>query len=76
MIGLVEPVKPMTSWFKTAGDWIVLLGDTKEDLAEPNISVKSFRTSGTPPFIELEKESALHALCLSAIQSDSDKVGS
>ncbi|HXC62161.1 MAG TPA: AIR synthase related protein, partial [Nitrospiria bacterium] len=70
MIGLMEPARPMTSWFKTPGDRIVLLGDTKEDLGGTEYLRQIFSNErGTPPFIELEKEAALHTLCLSAIKS-------
>ena len=70
MVGLMEPARPMTSWFKTSGDWIILLGDTKEELGGTEYLRQIFSNErGTPPFIELEKEVALHALCLSAIQS-------
>ena len=83
MIGLVEPARqsggparPMTSWFKTPGDRIILLGDTKEDLGGTEYLRQIFSNErGTPPFIELEKEAALHALCLSAIQSGLIKIG-
>lgn len=70
MIGLIEPARPMTSWFKTPGDRIVLLGDTKEELGGTEYLRQIFSNErGTPPFVELEKEAALHGLCLSAIQS-------
>ncbi len=70
MIGLIEPARPMTSWFKNLGDRIVLLGDTKEELGGTEYLREIFSNErGTPPFVELEKEAALHALCLSAIQS-------
>jgi phosphoribosylformylglycinamidine synthase len=77
MIGLVEPAgpsggpaKPTTSWFKKPGDRIVLLGDTREELGGTEYLRQIFSNErGTPPFIELEKEAAVQALCLSAIQS-------
>jgi phosphoribosylformylglycinamidine synthase subunit PurL len=77
MVGLIEPVgrsggpaQPMTSWFKRPGDRIVLLGDTKEELGGTEYLRRIFSNErGTPPFVDLEKEAALHALCLSAIES-------
>jgi phosphoribosylformylglycinamidine synthase len=70
MIGLIEPAQPMTSWFKRAGDWIILLGDTKEELGGTEYLRQIFSNErGTPPFVDLDKEAALHAFALSAIQS-------
>ena len=70
MVGLMGSAGPMTSWFKRPGDWIVLLGDTKEDLGGTAYLREIFSNErGTPPFVDLEKEAALHAMCLSAIES-------
>jgi len=69
MVGLIEPAdRVMTQWFKQAGDAIVLLGATREDLGGTEyLRALHHREQGSPPYISLETEQALHACVLKLI---------
>jgi len=70
MVGLIDSAeKTMTQWFKQDGDAILLLGKTKEDLGGSEyLKVTHHREQGSPPFLSLETEKALHDCILSAIR--------
>jgi len=70
MVGLIEKAdKAMTQWFKQAGDAIVLLGATREDLGGTEyLRVVHHREQGEPPYLNLETEKALHACALKLIR--------
>jgi phosphoribosylformylglycinamidine synthase len=70
MVGLIEQAdKAMTQWFKQAGDAIVLLGATREDLGGTEyLRVVHHREQGEPPYLNLETEKALHACTLKLIR--------
>ena len=70
MVGLIDPAHLVTTqWFKYAGDQIILLGDTKEDLGGTEyLKLIHCREQGTPPWLDLDQEQALHRTLLSAIQ--------
>jgi phosphoribosylformylglycinamidine synthase len=59
----------MTQWFKQDGDAILLLGKTKEDLGGSEyLKVLHHREQGSPPFLSLEAEKALHDFILNVIR--------
>jgi phosphoribosylformylglycinamidine synthase len=69
MVGLIDSAdKTMTQWFKQDGDAILLLGKTREDLGGSEyLKVLHHREQGSPPFLSLETEKALHDFILYAI---------
>ena len=69
MVGLIEPAdRTMTQWFKQAGDVIVLLGKTREDLGGSEyLKVVHYREQGSPPLLTIETEHALHQFILKVI---------
>ena len=62
MVGLIEPVAlTTTQWFKNSGDRVILLGETKEDLGGTEyLKLIHYREQGSPPWLNLDKEKALH----------------
>jgi phosphoribosylformylglycinamidine synthase len=67
MVGLVRSRAPLTPWFKSAGDAIVLLGRSREELGGSEfLSVVHDRTDGLPPWVDLEAERQLHQVVLAA----------
>ncbi len=69
MVGLIEKVeRVVTPWFKTAGDMVVLLGRTREELGGSEyLKWVHGLTRGTPPWIDLKLEQAVQLACLEAI---------
>jgi phosphoribosylformylglycinamidine synthase II len=69
MVGLIEKVeRMMTPWFKAAGDMVVLLGRTREELGGSEyLKWVHGLTRGTPPWIDLKLEQAVQLACLEAI---------
>jgi len=69
MVGLIEPAdRVMTQWFKQAGDVIILLGATREDLGGTEyLRVVHHREQGSPPYLDLDTEKALQACVLKLI---------
>ncbi len=69
MVGLIEPAdRAMTQWFKQAGDQIILLGATRDDLGGTEyLRVAHHREQGSPPLLDLEAEKALQACVLALI---------
>lgn len=70
MVGLIErPENITTQWFKQSGDQILLLGETKEDLGGTEyLKVIHSREQGNPPWLDLDREKALHSCLLALIQ--------
>jgi phosphoribosylformylglycinamidine synthase len=70
MVGLIEQAdKVMTQWFKQAGDAIILLGATREDLGGTEyLRVVHHREQGEPPYLNLDTERAVHACVLRVIR--------
>lgn len=70
MVGLIEPVeRTMTQWFKQAGDTIILLGVTKDDLGGTEyLRVVHAREQGAPPMLSLETEKAVQQCVLALIR--------
>jgi phosphoribosylformylglycinamidine synthase len=70
MVGLLDEVeRAVTPWFKSAGDVVVLLGRTREELGGSEY-VKFIHglTRGTPPWIDLKMERAVQDCCREAIE--------
>jgi phosphoribosylformylglycinamidine synthase len=70
MVGLIEDAdQAMTQWFREDGDAIILLGKTRDDLGGSEyLKVAQHREQGSPPFLSLETEKALHDFVLKVIR--------
>jgi phosphoribosylformylglycinamidine synthase len=70
MVGLIEKADlAVSQGFKNEGDAIVLLGETGEDLGGTEyLRAVHHREQGTPPMLNLDREVALQALVLKAIE--------
>lgn len=70
MVGLIEDVeRTMTQWFKSEGDDIILLGNTREDLGGSEyLKVVQAREQGSPPYLNLDTEKMLQDCVLSLIR--------
>ncbi|MCA0758684.1 phosphoribosylformylglycinamidine synthase subunit PurL [Paenibacillus sp. N4] len=70
MVGLVHDIDHITTQgFKTEGDVIVLIGDTKAELGGSELQyVLEGAASGRPPQIDLETEKKVQGAVLAAIQ--------
>jgi phosphoribosylformylglycinamidine synthase len=71
MVGLIEKEDEITTqWFKQAGDAILLLGETGEDIGGTEyLKVMHSREQGMPPWLDLEREQALQNCVLTLIQN-------
>jgi phosphoribosylformylglycinamidine synthase II len=71
MIGLVEDLKHITTmWFKEEGDWVVLLGENREELgASEYLKVVHGLVKGETPRLDLENEKRVQAACLEMIRT-------
>jgi phosphoribosylformylglycinamidine synthase len=71
MVGLIEQAdQTMTQWFKAEGDDIILLGTAREDLGGSEyLKVIQAREQGSPPFLSMDAEKALHDCVLALIRS-------
>ena len=69
MVGLVEPADHVTTqWFQHAGDRIILLGETADDLGGTEyLKVVHHREQGAPPWLNLETEKVLQHCVLRLI---------
>ncbi len=64
---LADVIQRVTQWFKNAGDLVVLLGETCEELgASEYLSLIHGRVAGAPPALDLDREKRLQDLCLTA----------
>jgi phosphoribosylformylglycinamidine synthase len=64
---LADLTEHVTQWFKNAGDVIVLLGETKEELgASEYLASIHGRTAGAPPTLDLAYEKRVQDVCLTA----------
>ncbi|MCA9463227.1 MAG: phosphoribosylformylglycinamidine synthase subunit PurL [Nitrospirales bacterium] len=70
MVGLIDaPEHITTQWFKQAGDHILLLGQTNEDLGGSEyLKVIHAREQGIIPWLDLEVEQRLHRCLLELIR--------
>ncbi|MFH0919498.1 MAG: phosphoribosylformylglycinamidine synthase subunit PurL [Fibrobacterota bacterium] len=71
MIGLLDDVtKHLTQWFKAEGDAIVLLGETKDEIGGSEyLKVIHEQVNGKCPELDLDREKALHACVLEAVDA-------
>jgi len=71
MVGLLEDIqRATTQWFKAAGDVILLLGETRDELGGSEyLKVIHHSETGQPPRLDFAREQAVQAACLEAIQS-------
>src|SRR6266850_3606661 len=69
MVGIIEKIgRVITPWFKSAGDVVVMLGRTREELGGSEyLQWLHGLTRGTPPWIDLKMEQAVQRCCLEAI---------
>jgi len=69
MVGLVDHAdRAVSQGFKAEGDAILLLGETGEDLGGTEyLRTIHHREQGTPPILNLDRETALQAVVLEAI---------
>ena len=70
MVGLIDDAeRTQTQWFKQEGDDIILLGSSREDLGGSEyLKVVHAREQGSPPYLSLSTEKALHDCLLSLIR--------
>ena len=70
MVGLIEQADQiMTQWFTAEGDDIILLGVTREDLGGSEyLKIMQAREQGSPPFLNMDAEKALHDCVLALIR--------
>ncbi len=70
MVGLIEKADlAVSQGFKNEGDTILLLGETGEELGGTEyLRAVHHREQGTPPMLNLDREVALQALVLRAIE--------
>jgi phosphoribosylformylglycinamidine synthase len=70
MVGLLLKVeRVVTPWFKSAGDVIVLLGRTREELGGSEyLKVVHGLVKGAPPWLDLSFEQAVQSCCIEAIE--------
>lgn len=71
MLGVIEDAKHITTqWFKEAGDVVLLLGATHNDLgASELLSVLTGEAAGAVPKLDLAVEKNVQEACLKAIQA-------
>ncbi len=71
MVGLIEDISLHASqWFKSEGDVIILLGETKEELGGSEYLKVIYKLDkGRPPHLDLDFEARVQEACLSAIHS-------
>ncbi|MBI3398514.1 MAG: phosphoribosylformylglycinamidine synthase subunit PurL [Deltaproteobacteria bacterium] len=69
MVGLIEDISlHATQWFKSEGDIIILLGETKEELGGSEyLKIIHKLDKGKPPHLNLDMEAKAQEVCLNAI---------
>jgi phosphoribosylformylglycinamidine synthase len=70
MVGLIDEAdQAMSQWFKEEGDDIILLGAPREDLGGSEyLKVVHAREQGSPPYLNMDVEKALHECVLALIR--------
>jgi phosphoribosylformylglycinamidine synthase len=70
MVGLLDDIRHATTqWFKAAGDVVLLLGETRDELGGSEyLKVIHGLETGRPPRLDLTRECAVQAVCLEAIR--------
>jgi phosphoribosylformylglycinamidine synthase subunit PurL len=71
MVGLLDDLcQATTPWFKSAGDVVLLLGETREELGGSEyLKVTHHLETGRPPRVDLDREKAVQQACLEAIRA-------
>jgi phosphoribosylformylglycinamidine synthase subunit PurL len=71
MVGLLDDIRLATTpWFKSAGDVVLLLGETWEEMGGSEyLRVTHDQETGLPPRLDLEREKAVQQTCLEAIRA-------
>ncbi len=71
MVGLLDDIRHATTqWFKAAGDVLLLLGETRDELGGSEyLQVVHGLETGRPPRLDLDRERAVQAACLAAIRA-------
>jgi phosphoribosylformylglycinamidine synthase subunit PurL len=71
MVGLLDDIgQAMTPWFKSAGDVVLLLGETREELGGSEyLKVIHHLETGRPPRLDLDRERQVQQACLEAIRA-------
>jgi phosphoribosylformylglycinamidine synthase len=69
MVGIIDDVaNATTQYFKEAGDAVILLGETKEEIGGTEyLKVVHSQERGMPPDLDLDTEAALHKAVLESI---------
>jgi phosphoribosylformylglycinamidine synthase len=72
MLGVIEDAKHITTqWFKDAGDVVLLLGRTNNDLGGSELcATLTGEATGAPPQLDLAFEHAVQQVCLQVIRED------
>ena len=70
MVGLIGRENDITTqWFKQAGDRILLIGETREDIGGTEyLKIIHSREQGMPPYLDVEQEQAVQHCVLHLIQ--------
>jgi phosphoribosylformylglycinamidine synthase subunit PurL len=69
MVGIVRTPRPLTPWFKAAGDVIFLLGRSRDEISGSEYAaVVHGVTRGSPPWVDFEAERQLHRMVLRAAE--------
>jgi len=70
VVGVLEDVnRHCTAPFKQAGDIILLVGETKDDLGGTEYLKRAHgKVTGRPPSLDLEREKGVQEVCLAAIR--------
>lgn len=71
MVGLIENINlHCTQWFKNSGDWIVLLGNNKDELGGSEyLKIVHGLVKGPLPKLDVDLETAVQKTCLEAIKA-------
>jgi len=71
MVGLLDDIRHATTqWFKAAGDEVLLLGETRDELGGSEyLKVVHGQETGRPPRLDLDRERAVQAVRLLAIRA-------
>jgi phosphoribosylformylglycinamidine (FGAM) synthase-like enzyme len=73
VVGLIEPaakgeLRTASSWFKKAGDWIYVAGESKDELGGSEYLSRLFSSkAGVPPQIDLKSEKKLQRFAVEAV---------
>jgi len=71
MVGLLDDVSDATGqWFRTEGDLVALLGETREELgASEYLAARFGLVQGAPPSLDMAREQAVQRACREAIRA-------